>query len=340
LRPELAKLCDSSVHMTTNVTGAEFSVIIVTFNSALVIGEALESVATFLPASEVITVDNGSSDETCAIIRRHPGVKLIVGHPNIGFGAAVNLGAQAAGRRYLVCINPDSRIVASDPPQLGHIAATRRPILYACELQDGRTARYAVHGVWGWRRELGLVMAQWFLVPQQMTLRRASARRNRRRWVSGVAFIVPDDAFHTIGGFDAAFKLYFEDMDFSIRWQGVGFDIKTTAALAVTHVGQDSADGNRPRSHAWALLSLIELAAKSGGQEEADRAARWVLNALAGVESLGNILARVPRVGGRSQKKGREAGELHQRLLTEASDVDGTQYGEARLALRGVLARS
>ena len=61
---------------------------------------------------EFVIVDNGSPPEVAAKLqalgRKHPRVRLVHGHGNIGFARGANLGAQVAHGRNLVFLNPDA----------------------------------------------------------------------------------------------------------------------------------------------------------------------------------------------------------------------------------------
>ena len=90
----------------------EVAIVIVTYNSAGVIGACLESLRAYVPDAEVIVVDNASSDGTLALIaREHPWMRVIRRAKNGGLSAAVNDGVAAANGRYIMALNPDTRLV-------------------------------------------------------------------------------------------------------------------------------------------------------------------------------------------------------------------------------------
>ena len=80
------------------------SVIVVAYNSALVMPRCLGALSEHLPDAEIVVVDNGSRDNTVALVESRPTVRLVTGHGNVGFGAGVNLGARAASRRLLMVL--------------------------------------------------------------------------------------------------------------------------------------------------------------------------------------------------------------------------------------------
>ena len=89
----------------------DLSILIVTYNSAKLIGGLLEHLGTELEQlkAEVIVVDNASRDQTAELVRdTFPWVRLIASPDNLGFAAGNNLAAQHAHGRYLLLLNPDA----------------------------------------------------------------------------------------------------------------------------------------------------------------------------------------------------------------------------------------
>lgn len=83
------------------------SVIIPTYNRARVVVNAINSVlAQPHPKVEIIVVDDGSSDETPAVLAGIPGLKIIR-QVNQGVGAARNTGLMAATGEYIANLDSD-----------------------------------------------------------------------------------------------------------------------------------------------------------------------------------------------------------------------------------------
>jgi GT2 family glycosyltransferase/SAM-dependent methyltransferase len=87
------------------------STVITTYNHARFLAEAIESALgqTVVPA-EVIVVDDGSTDDPGAVVRRYPGVRLIR-QSNHGLAAARNTGWRAACGHYVVFLDADDRLM-------------------------------------------------------------------------------------------------------------------------------------------------------------------------------------------------------------------------------------
>jgi glycosyltransferase involved in cell wall biosynthesis len=77
------------------------SLVIATYNHARFLGEALDSaVAQTLEGVEVVVVDDGSTDDTEAVLARYGGRLRVIRQPNRGLAAARNTGLAAARGTY------------------------------------------------------------------------------------------------------------------------------------------------------------------------------------------------------------------------------------------------
>src|ERR1700733_14677619 len=108
---------------------ARVAIVIVTHQSADVIGPCLDSIARFVHGesdTEIIVIDNASSDSTCGKVTA-AGVPLIANNGNEGFAAAVNQGVRATAAPLILLLNPDTRLETSiesliacfDDPKIG-----------------------------------------------------------------------------------------------------------------------------------------------------------------------------------------------------------------------------
>ncbi len=314
------------------------SVIIVTYNSANVIARALNAVRANLPHAEIIVVDNGSTDTTCNLVAECPQARLLPAHRNLGFGAGVNRGAEAAGGRLLLVMNPDAFPTSVDCAALSALAGRSRLGLLACQLrEDGHTQR-SVQVRWGWRRELCWALVRWYLVPRQLDLTRPRPHRNSKTWIAGAAFIVNRAEFLHVGGFDERLFLYYEDFDLSRAYAARGLPLAATDSVTLDHVGQASSPRDDDLFTCWALLSLIEQTAKWDGVAMSRGAARWTLRLLGAIETVGNRGRRVPWIGRRAHRKARSAARVRGHLRrASTNDPTALHYPFSRAALRSQL---
>ena len=318
---------------------APVSVIVVTYNSAVALPTCLNALSEHLPDSEVVVVDNGSQDETVDLVRARPAVRLVSGHGNVGFGAAVNRGAQAAAGTLLLVLNPDAIVVAVEHSDLATLSGDPVTGLVGCRVRGSRKDRYLMWDSWSWKAELCWSLGEHFLVPRELTVHRPTRGvRRRRPWIAGAAFVVRRSEFLEGGGFDDKFFLYYEDFDLSRRYRQRGLPVRTTDALTVSHVGQASSPRDDALMTTVALLSLIQYVDKWEGPEAARCAAAWCLRLLRTVEASGKVFERAPVLGRRAAKKRTSAAVARSCLAAAAvrSPITGT-YAAATDALRSVL---
>ena len=90
----------------------DVSIIIVSYNTAIVTCEAIQSLYDFLPQEitfEIIVVDNASSDDSVvAIKKKFKELLVIENKENFGFSRANNIGVKRATGRYILFFNSDA----------------------------------------------------------------------------------------------------------------------------------------------------------------------------------------------------------------------------------------
>ena len=230
----------------------DLSILIVTYNSAHLIGALLEKVHTELQEfdGEVIVLDNASRDGTAELVREHfPWALLIASEENLGFAAGNNLAATHARGRYLLLLNPDA------VPAPGSLA---RGVALMDEHPDVGLAGGELRGVDGSRQPSARMFPT--LRDEFFTLTGLSARyptspifsRLDRRWadpevpaevdwIPGAFVFIPVSVFKQLDGFDERFFLYSEEVDLCRRMQAAGYKIYYWPELKAMHIGGESA---------------------------------------------------------------------------------------------------
>src|ERR1700759_3499373 len=88
------------------------SVIVPMYNAELYIAEAIESILNqTLPVSEIFVVDDGSTDNSCAIVGRYPDVVLLKKNHS-GIGDTRNHGLKHATGAFISFLDADDRWLA------------------------------------------------------------------------------------------------------------------------------------------------------------------------------------------------------------------------------------
>jgi glycosyltransferase involved in cell wall biosynthesis len=113
------------------------SVIIPCFNAQATIGETIASVLKQSErGSEILVVDDGSSDNSLAIARGFgPGVRVVTG-PNRGVSAARNRGIAETGGEWIIFLDADDVLLPETLARRSATAAARDADVVICDWQD------------------------------------------------------------------------------------------------------------------------------------------------------------------------------------------------------------
>jgi N-acetylglucosaminyl-diphospho-decaprenol L-rhamnosyltransferase len=190
------------------------SFIIVTYESGTVIESCLR-LALSIPHSEVLVVDNGSTDETRAKSEAL-GAQIIAVGENSGFARAANLGASVAKGDLICFLNPDCDITA-EVCDAAIIAMRNRT--KACAVPNFKTGDIVVIGRQPGYTRLKLIVdmmeaGRW---PRTLVswLRRLPGHHDRTwNWPLGTCLFVPRHTFVKLGGFSTEYFMYMEDVEF------------------------------------------------------------------------------------------------------------------------------
>jgi N-acetylglucosaminyl-diphospho-decaprenol L-rhamnosyltransferase len=246
----------------TDAARPRLSVLVVSYNVAPLLRECLASLA---EADEVVVVDNASSDGSTEMVRREfPGVTLVASRENRGFSAAVNVAAGAATGDLLLLLNPDAAVA---PGVLGAMRAAlgRRPDAAAIGFRQV-DSRGAFQLSFGPPPSLVLELIR-MIVQRRLDagdrrlarlVDRLVSRPVKVPWVSGSAFLVRRAAFEAVGGFDEAFFLYFEDIDFCLRLRKeVGSVYYVPEPSVLHHRGRSAAGDPAEAGRAYRRSQLL-----------------------------------------------------------------------------------
>ena len=205
------------------------SIIIVTYNSAELIVNCLQSLSKGIRGieqSEVIVVDNNSTDDTVVVVEKDfPQVLLIKNQLNVGFAQAVNLAVRKSKGDHILLLNPDVMVLDKAVfDSLVFMEGNEKIGILGCQLLN---PDYSVQASFGnFPSLLTEFLRATFLyklvpfglhVTHNVFSRRWFKETLEPDWVSGGFMLVKRKVFQEIGLLDRKFFMYFEDVDFCRR---------------------------------------------------------------------------------------------------------------------------
>ena len=202
----------------------DISVIIVSYNTADLIGPCLTSVIDQMGVDkEIFVVDNASPDGSAAMIAASfPDVHLIANNENRGFAVANNQAIAHCRGRYILFLNPDT-VLKENCFSTSLIYMDAHPEIGLAGLHilnpDG-TDQDSV---------------SWRYLSQRYASGELTNLPGPIACVLGAAMIAPREAIISVGGFDEDYFLYGEDEDLCLRIRRMGLQIGFIEAAMVVH---------------------------------------------------------------------------------------------------------
>ena len=260
---------------------ADVSFIIVNYNSLAYIKDLLKSFEIFntsrqapdiysKPDSlksdtlkfEIIIFDNGSIDGSTQFIEKeaeiNKNITLIKSKSNVGFCRGSNEGAKNAGGKYLIFLNPDTKILSSNLESLINFFKEKEKngekvgVLGAKTINIDGTLQYSCRSfptiarqffesyflfkIFKKSRLFGSYFMTWWDHGNTMEV----------DWVSGSFMFMKKEIFNLTGGFDEEYFMYSEDTDLCLRLKRKGFKNYFFTDYNIMHL--DSAIASRSTS--------------------------------------------------------------------------------------------
>ena len=272
----------------------DLSIVIPSYNTAAMTLRCCQAVLASRPdSSEVIVVDDGSSDGTADLLSREvPAVRIARLESNRGFAAAANRGVGEAKGRIVLLLNSDAFVEAGalnallsafdDDARLGVAGARLLNEDGTPQWSGGRTPTL----LW----MIGVVSGAGHLA---RFFRRHSLDRDVD-WVSGAAMAFRREAWSP---FSERFRFYCQDIEFCLSAKRKGWNVRIVDDARVIHrlgatINEQSPDRERlwrdlltwGRSHygtlwwfvARAMLVTIAAIRRTGGDRARSRSVRSV----------------------------------------------------------------
>jgi len=221
--------------------------ILVTYQSAADVGAALEALRPAHEARELeaIVVDNRSSDDTVAIVRRdHPWATLVESSVNLGYGRGLNAGLARATTEYVLFMNPDAVIQRTAVADLARfLDAHPRAGMCAPAIVEG-------DGDDAFLQPAGVPPTPRLIVGRAAGIASFNVEQREIRpgeapfetdWLCGAILLARTSLMKKLGGFDPRFFLYFEETDLCRRVRDEGFELWAVGEATARHVGGASA---------------------------------------------------------------------------------------------------
>lgn len=241
----------------------------VNYNTPKLTEQAVSSIFSCHPnlKFEIIIVDN-SEDPAQKYSDNRPGVTVLNGVENRGFGNACNFGARSAVGKYFLFLNSDTLMHSGTLEQcvcyllkhpntgaLGTRTVLQNGILdHACKrgFPTPSAAFFYFTGLdklFPASRRLGAYRATWL---DERAIGEVDS-------VAGSFLMMPKDIFKKIHGFDETFFMYGEDLDLCFRVKQLGYSVVYYGKASISHLKGQSGLHTKSTMVAFHFYNAMKL---------------------------------------------------------------------------------
>ena len=252
--------------------GAELAVVIVTHNSAKVIGDLLDSLPDALAGvpAQTVVVDNGSTDGTAELLDERTGIQVIRS-ANVGYSAGINKGVAACSNESdILVLNPDAVL---EPVSVATMLETARTpgvgiVVPKIIGADGTLARSLKRRP-TIPRFIGLGFTGLAFFNESVTDADSYDRQHEVDWATGAVMLIRRPCYDHLNGWDESYFLYSEETDFCLRAKDKGWSTVYEPAAQSMHI--EGGSGRSERTEAMLIVNQVRLYARRHG-----RIASWL----------------------------------------------------------------
>ena len=225
---------------------AVISTIIVNYNAAEFLRGCVDSLLNCPLETEVIVVDNASTDHSLDALAGLPNVQIIKNATNVGFATACNVGIRVASAPFLLFLNPDCFF---KPDTLIRLLEAMRfdervgmvgGLLVNPDGTEQAGGRRAIPTPWrSFVRAFGLARFadRWPRLFFDFHLHKQPLPNHNIEVeaISGACMMVRREAIQDVGEWDERYFLHCEDLDWCMRFRQKGWKILFVPSARVTH---------------------------------------------------------------------------------------------------------
>ena len=260
------------------------SVIILNWNGAEMLRRYLPSVVehTMDEGCEVIVADNGSTDESMAVMAREfPSVKTIILDKNYGFAEGYNRAIEQVESEYVVLLNSDVEVTVHWlTPLLAYLDAHPEVASVQPKIRSDRKREFFEHAgaAGGYLSRLGY--------PYCRGRRFGRVEKDEGQydnivnidWTTGACMCVRTNVYKECVGLDAAFFAHMEEIDLCWRMRNNGWKLACVPQSTVFHLGGGSLSYDNPRKTYLNFRNNLLMIYKNRRWPWAVLALRWILD--------------------------------------------------------------
>ena len=226
------------------------AVVILNWNGQDHLSTYLPSVVEYSKGARVIVADNGSTDESKAVIDRFSNVEWLALPQNYGFAEGYNQALQQIEADVYVLLNSDVRVTENwlDAPLQRLASSETVGAVQPKILADERPAEFEYAGAaGGYIDSLGYPYCRGRIFDTVELDEGQYDDAVEVDWATGACCFVRASAYHALKGLDGSYFAHMEEIDFCWRLRRAGYSCWVEPASIVFHLGGGTLQYASPR---------------------------------------------------------------------------------------------
>jgi N-acetylglucosaminyl-diphospho-decaprenol L-rhamnosyltransferase len=238
----------------------DVTIVIVTYNSRLVIGSLLDSISAALAgvAAELVVVDNDSLDGTADYVADRGDCK-VVRSANVGYAAGINRGVMESQKaEAILVLNPDVILYPNSIPLMLRALRRENTGIVVPQVRSGEgNLSLSLRREPTVLRSLGLTATRLGIFSEYINQPSLYTSPRIVDWALGAVMLMSRECYDCLGGWDETYFLYSEETDLCLRARDRGFLTLYEPSSVVLHVGGQS--GQDGKTHSMRCINRVRL---------------------------------------------------------------------------------
>lgn len=268
------------------------AVVILNYNGSGMLQRFLPTLIDCSSGADIVVADNGSSDDSMAIMERDfPNIRTVLLDRNYGFAEGYNQALAQIEAEYYILLNSDVEVTEGWIQPLLELMDADSSVA-ACQ---PKIKSYCDKGAFEYAGAAGGFIDYYGYPYCRGRIFDTVEQDNGRYddvaeifWATGAAFMIRSKLFFDVGGLDARFFAHMEEIDLCWRLKARGYSIKCIPQSVIYHVGGATLSRSNPHKTFLNFRNNLLMLYKNLPQEELNSVMRMraILDAAAAVKFL------------------------------------------------------
>lgn len=228
----------------------ETAIVILNYNGSRYLRQFLPSVINYSTTATIIVADNGSTDDSLAVLQKFPTVNVIEIGQNLGFCGGYNFALQKIEAQYYVLLNSDIEVTEGWVTPVIDLLNSDTTIAAVQPKIRSYHHRYLFEyagACGGFIDFLGYPFCRGRIFDHVEEDHGQYNDAIQVFWATGACLFIRSERFHEAGGLDDDFFAHMEEIDLCWRLNRMGHKVYVEPKSVIYHVGGGTLSKSNPR---------------------------------------------------------------------------------------------